>query len=94
MWWCSTKSQLATCMALTLRLCNVPQGVVMATRVFDTYLAGTDEMMVVFLNSISEQRILCFAILVSAHLHEPGTISLLSSRMKEHSHLKTMDATV
>ncbi|KAL5487412.1 hypothetical protein EMCRGX_G020007 [Ephydatia muelleri] len=49
---------------------NQITGVVMATRVFDTYLAGTDEMMVVFLNSISEQRILCFAIL------DEGTFSL------------------
>lgn len=40
----------------------------MAARVFDTYVAGSDESMVVFVNSISEHRIMCFAIMVSVHI--------------------------
>ena len=43
------------------------QGELMAARVFDTYTPGTEDFMVTFLNSLSDGRILCFAILVSCH---------------------------
>ena len=46
------------------------QGGLMAARVFDTYLPGSDEAMVVFINSISDGRILCLSIM------DEGTFSL------------------
>ena len=42
----------------------------MAARVFDTYLPGSDEAMVAFINSISDGRILCLSIM------DEGTFSL------------------
>jgi len=41
------------------------QGRLMAVRVFDTYIPGSEESLVSFLNSISSGRVLCMAILVS-----------------------------
>ena len=37
----------------------------MASRVFDTYMPGSVEPLVSFINSLSDGRILCLAILVS-----------------------------
>jgi len=37
----------------------------MASRVFDTYMPGAEDDLVSFLNSISNNRVLCLAILVS-----------------------------
>ena len=45
-------------------MCLYSQTDVMATKTFDTYLPGSDEVMVTFLNSISDGRILCFTIMV------------------------------
>ena len=36
----------------------------MAARVFDTYIPGAADTLVTFINSISDERIMCFAILV------------------------------
>ena len=41
------------------------QGGLMAARVFDTYMPGGEEPLISFINSISDGRILCLAILVS-----------------------------
>ena len=38
----------------------------MAARVFDTYMPGSVEPLVSFINSLSDGRILCLAILVSS----------------------------
>lgn len=85
MLWCLTKSQLVTFRLepLDCEILTSPQGVVMATRVFDTYVAGADEMMVVFLNSISEQRILCFGIMVSVHIMGLNIVRLLLTLFKD-----------
>ena len=40
-------------------------GELMAARVFDTYMPGSEDDLVSFINSISEGRVLCLAILVS-----------------------------
>ena len=41
------------------------QGGLMAARVFDTYMPGSVEPLVSFINSLSDGRILCLSILVS-----------------------------
>ena len=39
----------------------------MAARVFDTYMPGSVEPLISFINSLSDGRILCLAILVSSY---------------------------
>lgn len=41
------------------------QGGLMAARMFDTYMPGGEEPLISFINSISDGRIICLAILVS-----------------------------
>lgn len=41
------------------------QGGLMAARVFDTYMPGGEDPLINFVNSISDGRILCLAIMVS-----------------------------
>ncbi|CAI8053573.1 Protein O-linked-mannose beta-1,2-N-acetylglucosaminyltransferase 1 [Geodia barretti] len=49
---------------------NQATGALMAARVFDTYIPGAADTLVTFINSISDERIMCFAIL------DEGTFSL------------------
>ena len=44
---------------------NQATGEAMAVRVFDTYLPGNEETLVSFLDSVMDERILCFVIAVS-----------------------------
>ena len=44
----------------------------MAARVFDTYMPGGEDPLIFFINSISNGRILCLAILVSAVVEYSG----------------------
>ena len=45
---------------------NQATGELMAVRVFDTYMPGAEDDMVSFVNSISDGRVLCLGIVVSA----------------------------
>ena len=45
------------------------QGSLMAARVFDTYIPGAADTLVTFINSISDERIVCFAILVGLYIY-------------------------
>ena len=45
---------------------NQVSGELMAVRVFDTYMPGSEDDLVSFINSVSDGRLLCLAIVVSS----------------------------
>ena len=51
-------------------VCVVMQGAVLSSQVFDTYLQGGESKMADFIKSVSNGRILCFAIKVSLAMCE------------------------
>lgn len=57
----------------------------MSIRVFDTYIGSIEDVLVTFLNSIMDGRIICFAIMVSRGKTDTLQVLLLANSLLYHS---------
>lgn len=57
----------------------------MSIRVFDTYIGSIEDVLVTFLNSIMDGRIICFAIMVSPGKTDTLQVLSLANSLLYHS---------
>ena len=72
--------------ASVLLVAATRQGSVMSTRVFDTYVGSIEDVLVTFLNSVMDGRIICFAIMVSpGKTVDTSQVLTLATSLLHHS---------